>query len=52
MNKQMKYANARAVPFVIVIGSEEMNSGNLSFKNMATGDQEKYTIAELIDKLK
>jgi len=51
MNKQMKYANARAVPYVVVIGSEEMNSGNLSFKNMATGDQEKYTLAELIEKL-
>ena len=52
MNKQMKYANARAVPFVVVIGSEEMNSGNLAFKNMATGDQEKYTLTELLEKLK
>ena len=52
MNKQMKYANARSVPFVVVIGSEEMNSGKLSFKNMATGDQEKFTLDELVEKLK
>ena len=52
MNKQMKYANARSVPFVVVIGSEEMNSGKLSFKKMATGDQEKLTLDELVEKLK
>ncbi len=52
MGKQMKYANARAVPFVIIIGSDEMNSGNLAMKNMATGEQEKYALLELLEKLK
>ncbi len=52
MGKQMKYANARAVPFVIVIGSDEMNSGKLALKNMTTGEQEKYTLTELLTKLK
>ena len=52
MNKQMKYANARAVPFVVVIGSEEMNSGKLALKDMTTGNQEKYTFTELLGKLK
>ena len=52
MGKQMKYANARAVPFVIIIGSDEMNSGNLAMKNMATGEQEKYGLPELLEMLK
>lgn len=51
MGKQMKYANARSVPFVIVIGSDEMNSGKLALKNMTTGDQEKYALPELLTKL-
>ena len=52
MNKQMKYANNRKVPYVVVIGSDEMESGELTFKNMETGDQEKRTIASIITKLK
>lgn len=39
MNKQMKYANDRGYPFVIMIGSREMETGILSIKNMETGDQ-------------
>ena len=52
MKKQMKYANDRQVPFVVIIGSEEMNSGNLSFKNMQSGEQEKLSIDTIIEKLR
>ncbi len=51
MKKQMKYANGRAVPFVILIGSEECNTGLLSFKNMQSGQQDKLNISEIIKKL-
>lgn len=52
MKKQMKYANARGVQFVSIIGGNEMESGQLSLKNMDTGDQEALTIEAIIDKLK
>lgn len=51
MKKQMKYANDRQVPFVVIIGDEEMSSGLLSLKNMQSGDQEKLSIETIIEKL-
>jgi len=36
----LEYANKKGIPFVIVIGSEEVGSGLLTFKNMDTGEQE------------
>ena len=44
----MKYANDRAVPFVILIGEEEMQSGLLSLKNMASGEQQKQPMEQVI----
>lgn len=39
LKKQMKYANDRKVPYVALIGSEEMAAGKLALKNMASGEQ-------------
>lgn len=52
MKKQMKYANARNVAYVSIIGSSEMESGELSLKNMTTGDQQKVNIDQIIELLK
>ncbi len=52
MKKQMKYANDINVPYVAIIGSEEMKSGKLGVKSMEEGNQEKMTLLEIIDKLK
>jgi histidyl-tRNA synthetase len=51
LKKQLKYANDRGVPFVALIGSEEMASGTLSLKQMASGEQETLTPEALLDKL-
>ncbi|MEO8884860.1 MAG: histidine--tRNA ligase [Mucilaginibacter sp.] len=51
IKKQMDYANNKQIPYVILIGSDEMQSGLLSFKNMASGEQEKLTAAQIISKL-
>jgi histidyl-tRNA synthetase len=50
LKKQMKYANDRQVPFVVLVGDEEMSSGLLGFKNMQSGEQEKLSIEEIIAK--
>ena len=52
LKKQMSYADAKQVPYVLLIGDEEVRSGELSLKNMETGEQEKLGIAALIEKLK
>jgi histidyl-tRNA synthetase len=51
MKKQLDYANGKNIPYAVIIGSEEMESGLLSIKNMETGVQEKKTAAEIIDYL-
>ena len=52
MKKQMSYADNKKIPFVVIIGSDEMQSGMLTLKNMVSGEQEKITIDYLIEKLK
>lgn len=52
LQKQMKYADAKQIPFVILIGEEEMQSGKLTLKNMISGEQEKLSVAEIIEKVK
>jgi histidyl-tRNA synthetase len=52
LDKQMNYANDKKIPFVVVIGGDEMSSGQLTFKNMSSGEQQKLTIEEIILKLK
>lgn len=48
MKKQMTYADKKAIPFVALIGSDEMSSGLLTVKNMKTGEQIKVSKIELI----
>jgi len=48
IQKQLDYANKKMIPYVIVIGSEEVKSGQLTIKNMKTGEQEKKFISEII----
>ncbi len=52
MKKQMSYADDKKIPFVVIVGSDEMESGLLSLKNMATGEQEKISIDNIIKKIK
>ena len=48
MKKQMSYANAKAIPFVAIVGENEMNEGKVMLKNMATGEQNLLAPEELI----
>ena len=52
MKKQMNHANKRNIPFVILVGEEEINSKKYTLKNMQSGVQAKISIDELIHKLK
>ena len=49
MKKQMTYANAKAVPFVAIVGENEMAEGKVMLKNMITGEQNLLTADELLD---
>jgi histidyl-tRNA synthetase len=48
MKKQMRYANQIGVPHTLIVGSEEIEQGVYTLKNMVTGNQERYTLDALI----
>ena len=48
MKKQMSYANAKMVPFVAIVGENEMKEGKVMLKNMASGEQSLVTPEELV----
>ena len=52
MKKQMSYANDKNIPFVAIVGENEMNEGKLTLKNMTTGEQSLVTPEELLTAIK
>ena len=52
MKKQMNYANSNNVPYVAIIGEQEIENGTIAVKDMATGEQKQMTTAELTELLK
>lgn len=49
MKKQMAYANAQQIPFVALVGENEMEQNVVSIKNMQTGEQQTLTLEALIE---
>lgn len=52
LEKQFKYATKKGIPFVVIIGSEEIKSQECVVKELATGNQEKIEINQLNNYLK
>lgn len=51
MKKQFDYANKKGIVYVLLVGSEEIKSKKYSLKDMASGEQESFTLEQLIEKL-
>ena len=49
MKKQMEYANRRQIPYVAIIGSNELEQGVVTLKNMNTGEQNTVAVAQLAE---
>lgn len=52
LKKQMSYADDKRIPYVVLIGSDEMQTAELTLKNMQSGDQQKLSAAAITDLLK
>ena len=52
MKKQMSYANAKKIPFVALVGENEMAEKKVTLKNMASGEQQLLAVEEAIDCIK
>jgi histidyl-tRNA synthetase len=48
MKKQMMYANKREIPFVVLVGSNEIENNNYTLKNMQSGEQQVCNLKELV----
>ena len=51
MKKQMTYADKKNIPFVILIGENEMNENKISVKNMLSGEQDMMLVEDFIKKI-
>lgn len=52
MKKQMAYANAKQIPYVILAGETEISASKMMLKNMETGEQELLSVEEAIEHLR
>ncbi len=52
LKKQLTYADAKKIPYVILIGEDEISSGTLTLKDMESGEQRKTTLQDILEQLK
>ncbi|MEX2007476.1 MAG: histidine--tRNA ligase, partial [Candidatus Levyibacteriota bacterium] len=48
LDKQLKYASLKNIPYVVIIGPEEAKNGTVTLRDMKTGDQKPATLEKLI----
>lgn len=51
MKKQMAYANAKQIPYVALVGENEMKEGKVTLKNMETGEQQLLSLEQILELL-
>lgn len=51
LKKQLSYANNRNIPFVMLVGEQEIESGNYTIKNMTTGEQHSLGLSDIVEML-
>jgi len=51
LGKQIKYANDKQIPFVIIIGPDEAKEDKVSLKNMKTGEEKRIVLSDLSESI-
>ena len=52
MKKQLSYADSKRIPYVALVGSEEIKTGLIAVKDLKSGEQSSLTMDELLHLLK
>ena len=52
MSKNLEYANALNIPYVIILGEDELSKNKILLRDMKTGDQKLLTVEQIIKKLR
>lgn len=47
LDKQLKYANSKSIPFVAILGEAEINSNSVALKNLSTGEQKLFSLKDI-----
>jgi len=48
LGKQFRYADRKGIPYVVILGPDEVKAGQIVVKNLRTGEQQAYTESEAI----
>jgi histidyl-tRNA synthetase len=51
LDKQLKYADAKGIPYVVIIGPDEAKNGTVTLKNLSEKTQETLSLDEVVSKL-
>ena len=49
LKKQFDYADKKAIPFISINGSNEMEAGTVNIKNLQSGEQKAFAVSALQD---
>ncbi len=52
LDKQLKYADKKGIPYVVIAGPDEVKRNVVKLKNMGTKKQEEFSVEKLIEKLR
>ncbi len=52
LDRQLKYADKKNIPYVLIIGPEEVKTNVVKLKNMKTGVQEEMKMEDVVNLLK
>jgi histidyl-tRNA synthetase len=52
LGKQLKYAASKGIPFAVIIGPDEAAAGNVTLRDLTTGEQAVLSRANLVEELK
>lgn len=47
LKKQFDYAGKKAIPFISIVGGDEMSRGEINLKNLATGEQRTFPVSDI-----
>ena len=52
LGKQFRFADRKGIPFVVILGPDELDAGQIVVKNLKTGEQNAYTVGKAIEVIK
>ena len=52
LGKQFRYADRKGIPYVVILGPDELESGQIVVKNLKTGEQSAYAESKAIETIK